>query len=291
MATAALAHSDSALLDSLRSIKWPARRLAPMGMPGPHLARILGVSAEFTEYRSYRPGDETRRIDWKLLARSNRAYIRLSNDRTVVPTIILLDASASLAYPADSLEKWTYARAIAVGLAAAAHRSGDPVGIAIATPDGVKRLPPRTRRSVIYEILHTVDMVSPAGSPLLAPIIPALRKAGRIAIISDFLGDTENLIKQAGQLAAARKEIHAVHIVHTHEAEPPRTTSLLTDPEDPSLKRPLTNDTRRRYLETFGDWRTKIARDWRMVGAYYTEVITNEPVPHAVRRVAQPRAD
>src|SRR3982751_4217636 len=107
---------------------------------------MLGGSAEFTEYRAYRQGDEVRRIDWKLLARSNRAYIRLSNDRTVLTTMLLVDASGSLAYPSASLEKWHYTRHLAIGLAAAAHRGGDPVGLIAVTSDGLRRLPPRTRR-------------------------------------------------------------------------------------------------------------------------------------------------
>ncbi len=286
----ALAQSDSALLDSLRTLRWPARRTSPVGMPGGHLARVLGASAEFTEYRAYQQGDDTRRIDWKLLARSNRAYIRLSNDRTVMSTMLLVDASASLAYPTDTLEKWRYARHVALGLAAAAHSTGDPVGVMLATANGPRRLPPRTRRSVVYEIAQVMDDTSSAGSPLLAPLLPLLRSAGRIAIVSDFLGDTDPLIRAAGQLVAAGREVHAVHVLHAHELDPPRKTTLLVDPEDVSLKRPVTDATRRKYLETFGAWRERLARDWRMVGAYYSAVVTTEPVAHAVRRVVVRRA-
>ena len=57
------------------------------------------MSAEFVEYRGYRQGDDTKRIDWKLLARTDRAYIRLSQERTLLPTALMVDASASLAFP------------------------------------------------------------------------------------------------------------------------------------------------------------------------------------------------
>jgi uncharacterized protein (DUF58 family) len=259
-------------------------------MAGAHLSKVLGVSAEFTEYRMYRQGDDTNRIDWKLLARSNRAYIRLSNDRTVMSTMILVDASGSMAYPADSLEKWMFARGVAIGLASAAHRGADPVGLMVATTEGAKRLPPRTRRGVVHEVANVLGDIKPAGSPDLSSLLPMLRSSGRIAIISDFLGDADALLKVAGQLQVAGREVHAVHVIHANELNPPRRTTLLLDPEDEEMKRPMTEGTRRRYLSNFEEWRMQLARDWRMAGAYYTAVATNEPVAQAVRRVAIPGA-
>ncbi len=283
--------NDSALLDSVRSIRWPARKKSPYGMAGNHISRVLGVSAEFTEYRSYRQGDDTSRIDWKLLARSNRAYIRLSNDRTVFSTMIMVDASGSLAYPSDSFEKWHYARQLSIGLAAAAHRGSDPVGLLVATSAGPRVLPPRTRRGVVHDIARVLNGVTPGGSPQLAPLLPMLRTSGRrVAIISDFLGDADALLKMAAQLGAAGREVHAVHVIHNNELNPPRRSSLLIDPEDDAFKRPMTDSTRRRYLQTFADWRERLARDWRMSGAYYTVVPTGEPVARAVRRIAMPYA-
>jgi uncharacterized protein (DUF58 family) len=257
-------------------------------MAGNHLSKVLGISAEFTEYRAYRQGDDTNRIDWKLLARSNRAYIRLSNDRTVLSTMLLVDASGSLAYPAANLEKWHFARQIAIGLASAAHGGSDPVGLLIATPEGPRRLPPRTRRGVVHDVARTLAAITPSGNPELAPLLAMLRTTQRVAIVSDFLGDAEALLKIGGQLAAAGREVHAVHIVHANELSPPRRTTLLTDPENTDLKRPMTERTRRAYLNTFGDWRDNLARDWRMVGAYYSQVSTSERIANAVRRIAIP---
>lgn len=250
---------------------------------------MLGVSAEFTEYRAYRQGDETRRIDWKLLARSNRAYIRLSNDRTIVSTMMLVDASASLAYPADSLEKWNYARQLVLGLASAAHSGGDPVGLTVVSAGDVRRLPPRTRSGAVYDIARVLDEIEPSGNMGLAPVVPTLRSAGRIAIVSDFLGDSEALLTVASHLTAAGKEVHAIHVIHSDELDPPRRATLLTDPEDDSLRRPVTSETRREYIERFGEWREQLAREWRMAGAYYFACPTSEPAARAVRRIAEAR--
>jgi uncharacterized protein (DUF58 family) len=289
VAAGAIAPGDSVLLDAVRSIRWPARKKSPAGPAGAHLSNMLGGSAEFTEYRSYRQGDETRRIDWKLLARSNRAYIRLSNDRTIVSTMLLVDASASLAYPADSLEKWSYARQLVLGLASAAHAGGDPVGLTVVTGDGSRRVPPRTRRGAVYDIARVLDDVAPAGTSQLATVLPTLRSAGRIAIVSDFLGESEALLRMASHLTAAGKEVHAIHVIHADELDPPKRATLLTDPEDISVRRPVTRETRREYLERFGEWREQLARDWRMAGAYYFACATTEPAARAVRRIAEAR--
>src|SRR5829696_6086129 len=177
--------SYGALLDAVRGVHWQARRAVTSTMAGTHHSKLRGTSAEFTEYRLYRQGDDPRRIDWRLLARSDRAYIRLATDRAVLPTTIVLDASASMAYPVATRAKWKRAQEIAVGLAAVVHADGDPVGVAVAGERGQMRVvPPRTRRGVVGEIARTVDAGDPDGMNALAPTVQALRSR-RIAIITD----------------------------------------------------------------------------------------------------------
>src|SRR6476646_9954255 len=139
----------AALLDAVRGIRWPARAVVRGGIPGAHTSRLRGISAEFTEYRPYRQGDETRRVDWKLFARSDRAYIRLSNDRAILPTMIVLDASASMAFPVATLGKWKLAAQLGVALGAVARNSGDPVGLVVAQDaDALLAPPPPSRLPV-----------------------------------------------------------------------------------------------------------------------------------------------
>ena len=111
------------LLDAVRGIRWPARKAVRGGIPGAHTSRLRGISAEFTEYRPYRQGDDPKRIDWKLFARSDRAYIRLSNDRAILPTMIVLDASASMAFPVATNAKWQLAGQLGVALGSKQWRS------------------------------------------------------------------------------------------------------------------------------------------------------------------------
>jgi len=283
----ALDAADGALLDAVRALRWPARRRVRTGLAGEHLSRALGGSAEFSEYRGYRQGDDPRRIDWKLFARSDRVFIRLSQDRMVLPTTIVVDASKSMAYPTTTLEKWEFARQVVLGLAAVTHQGGDPVGLVVVSGNGASRVPPRTRRGVVQEVAHALRPLIPSGSLALAPAMVSLGSMGRVVIVSDFLGDAEALLQRGAELAARGRELYAIHVLHQNEVDPPHRTMLVVDPEQADLRRPLTEETRRRYLASFNEWRAGLAHQWRSAGATYTQVISTEGPANAVRRIVR----
>lgn len=284
---AAPAPPYGALLDAVRGVRWPARHPVAGALSGVHRSKQRGTSSEFTEFRLYRQGDDPRRLDWRLLARSDRAYIRLATDRAILPTTIVLDASASMAYPLATRLKWRRAQEIAVGLAAVAHAQGDPVGVAVPDDSGrLRMLPPRTRRGVVSEIARVIDAADPDGLDPLAPTFSAIRSA-RIAVVTDLLGDADALVRAARVHIVSGGEVHVVHVVAREEIDPPRRSMLAADPEAPQTQRFLTDATRRGYDAAFAEWRANVAHQWRAAGASYKEVITDEPAPHAVRRIAE----
>jgi len=281
----------AALLDAVRGIRWPARSAVRGGIPGAHTSRLRGISAEFTEYRPYRQGDETRRIDWKLFARSDRAYIRLSNDRAILPTMIVLDASASMAFPIATNAKWTLATQLGVALGAVARNSGDPVGLVVAHGDEPLLLAPRMRRSVTHDIIRAVSATRPGGSGPLAPSVSiAAQSGGRLVIVTDFLGDAEELLTLASRLVAAGREVHAVHVIAPEEIDPRSEAAMVSDPEALSVRRALTSDTRELYVAAYATWRDRIAHDFSDAGvAYATAIVGDETPDHLIRRITAPR--
>lgn len=278
------------LLDAVRGIRWPARSAVRGGIPGAHASRMRGISAEFTEYRPYRQGDDTRRIDWKLFARSDRAYNRLSNDRAILPTMIVLDASASMAFPLATNGKWKLAAQLGVGLGAVARSSGDPVGLVVVGTEPLL-LAPRMRRSVTHEIIRAVSSTRAAGSTPLAPSVSiAAQSGGRLVIVTDFLGDAEELLTVASRLVAAGREVHAVHLIAPEEINPASDAAMVSDPEAAATRRALTSDTREQYLASFGKWRDYIAHEFAEAGVVYSMAIVGDETPdHLVRRLTAPR--
>lgn len=275
-----------ALLDAVRGVRWPARRPVSQGAPGLHQARSRGVAPEFAEYRPYRQGDDPKRLDWKLLARSDKAFVRLAPDHAVLGTSLVVDASASMAFPAGEPNKWTQAKRLAVGLAAVAHGGGDPVGLSLATAAGLRRLEPRTRAGVVADIARTLDAIAPGGSPTLADAVTTA--APRVAVITDCLGDFDALRRAMARHIARGGEAWLVHIVSAAELEPGDAAMLATDPEDPAQQRPLFAATRDGYREAFATFRAEVARALRSDAVQYVEVRDDEASDAAVRRIARP---
>jgi uncharacterized protein (DUF58 family) len=304
VATGAIESYDeyATLLDAVRAIRWPARSAVRGGIPGAHTSRLRGISAEFTEYRPYRQGDDLRRIDWKLFARSDRAYIRLSNDRAILPTMIVLDASASMAFPVSTRAKWMLAAQIGVALGAVARNSGDPVGLVVASGEDTRPasrvplpapllLPPRMRQSVTHEIIRAVSATRPRGSGPLAPSVSiAAQYGGRLVVVSDLLGDAEELLTVASRLVAAGREVHAVHVIAPEEIDPSREAAMVSDPEAPSVRRALTGDTREQYVAAYAAWRDRISHEFTEAGVAYSTAVVGEETPdHLIRRITAPR--
>lgn len=280
--------TSGALLDAVRGVHWPARRASLGGFQGAHRSRRLGSSPEFAAYRPYQQGDDPSKIDWKLFGRTNRVAIRLAEDESNLPTTLLVDASASMAFPAATSRKWELAASVAIGLCAVAQAGADPVGLAVVDADGLRALPPRTRRGTVANIVRMLYETKPAGSTPLAPTLAALRSSRRIAIISDFLGDADALLEQARELVVSGREIYAVHIVASEELEPSVDFPVVVDPEDRALRRPLDQNLLRDYQANFARWRESLAEQWRAAGAVFHRAVTGDRPERVVRRVASP---
>jgi uncharacterized protein (DUF58 family) len=276
--------TSGALLDALRGVHWPARRMGPGTFQGGHRSRRAGSSPEFMEYRPYQQGDDASRIDWKLYGRTERVAIRLSHEDSSLRTMVLIDATASMAFPAPAFGKWRTAAAIALGLASVAHADGDPVGLGVASA-APRIIPPRTRRGTVGELLRLLLATSPAGTAPLAPLLASASRSRRVALVSDFLGDLDALLPLAREMAAGGTELYAVHVVDPAELEPGPAVRVVTDPENPALRRPLGEREQQQYREQFAAWRVGLADSWRRAGAVFHEALTSESPDRQVRRI------
>jgi uncharacterized protein (DUF58 family) len=279
------------LLDQLRGVRWPARRAVGAALPGAHRSRQRGTSGEFTEYRLYRQGDDPRQLDWKLLARSDRAFVRLTDDRALLPTWIVVDGSASMNYPMPGAEddsrptKWSVASALAVGLGAVAHASSDPVGVIATSGEGPTRMSARSRRGTVGELARTLDRITPGGDTPLAPLMTTIPVMARVVLVSDLLGDNDDLIRIAAQRTVAGGIVECVHVVASEELALPAGAHLARDPDAPDWQRPMDRRAHAEYRARFDAFRAEAARRWRASGAGYVEARTDQPVSRLVRQV------
>lgn len=276
------------VLDQVRGLHWSARTAAA-GLPGRHPSARHGTSAEFTEYRPYRQGDPVQKIDWKVFARTDRAYIRLANDHAVLPTVFVVDASASMAFPARTNDKYVRACRIATGLASIAHNDGDPVGVVVAAGDDYRTFTPRTRAGVVREIARTLAAVTPTGGTRLAQALAQAARLGRrVVVISDMLGDVDETVDVARAERARAADMYAVHVLAADELDPP-TLAVVEDPEDAGIRRTLSGASRVEYAAGFAAWRGTVASRWRTAGVSYYESVTGGPLLEDLRRLVARR--
>jgi uncharacterized protein (DUF58 family) len=275
------------LLDALAGLTWPSQQRVQAGDPGAHRSKRLGRSPEFTEYRAYRPGDDLRRLDWKLFARTDRPFLRIADDHAALRTALLVDASASMRFPVTGYGKWEHACSVAIGLAAVALGDGDAVGITVATRDGERAIPARRRRDLLNDAADLFGSVSVGGKDSLPRLIERATGEPRLTVISDFLGDAERALAALRVAAAAGAELYAVHVVAEEEVNPPARAFLAADPEEPSLRRTLGHDNRAAYLAAFADWRAHLAAELHAMNAHYCLTSTRDAVRDVVRRVVE----
>jgi uncharacterized protein (DUF58 family) len=205
----------------------------------------------------------------------------------LVPTAIVVDASASMAFPRASAAKWRTAQLVALGLGAVAHQDGDPVALAIAAADSVVRCPLSTRGGLLADVVGALDRTVPAGSAPLAPALAQFTESarGRVVIVSDFLGDATRTLNAVRLSLAAGAAAYAVHIAAHEEIELPDRACVFSDPEDASVRRLFTGAARAGYLANFTAWCATLRQAWLAAGASYLFATTDELPGRIVRRI------
>ena len=168
-----------ALLDQARALTARARMLADGAGMGIHRSRRLGGGSEFSEHKNYSPGDDLRRMDWKVYGRTDRHVVKRFESDRQVEVLLVLDRSGSMAFgsTADATpsrpelppprNKWDAARTLALALAFEFLRQGDRVGLALVDGGGAALLPPRGGERQLHEMARQVLADEPTGETAL----------------------------------------------------------------------------------------------------------------------------
>ena len=155
-----------ATLHSIHDLRLVASTVVEGFLAGEHRDVRPGPGVEFQQYRSYQPGDDPRRLDWKLYARSGRFYTREAEVERDVTLRLVVDASGSMAYAEEGISKLDLARYLAAALAFLADRQGDRVALHLLTDGLVLETPASLRGSALPRILHQLEQVGAAGALL-----------------------------------------------------------------------------------------------------------------------------
>jgi uncharacterized protein (DUF58 family) len=188
---------------------------------GIHAGRERGAGVEFSEYRAYSPGDEWRRVDWKLMARADRYYVREAERDSHVAAWLLLDASASMAEPSRAiagLDKLAYARTVLGCIAAIAQRQGDAFGLVVLGDGRASFTPaargPRQLQRVLAQLARATAAGALPSAELLRAGLRFARSPGVVFAASDFLDWPSALSEALLRLRRMRHDVRAL-CLHT----------------------------------------------------------------------------
>jgi uncharacterized protein (DUF58 family) len=215
---------DPVVLARIANLELIARSVVEGFLSGLHRAPHLGVSLDFAEHRAYMPGDDIRRIDWKLYARTDRYYLKEFEADTNTDVVALVDASSSMGFGPSGVRKLDYAKMLAASLLFFSNRQRDRVGLV--TFDGtVREFVPASAKH-LHTALHSLDRLTStgAGGVLARPISSAassMRKKGIRILISDFYEEPAGIAKAVDTLRAGGSDVIMFHILDRAERELP----------------------------------------------------------------------
>jgi uncharacterized protein (DUF58 family) len=287
---------DPRALSAIGDLELVSRRVVDGTIVGLHRSPFHGYSAEFSQYRHYRPGDDLKYIDWKLFARTDRLYTKQFRETTNLLSQVALDASASMAYAgASGVTKFDYARLLAAAMAYLLSRQGDAVGLTTYTDTLGQFLPSRGGQVHLRAVLLALQREAASGrtsaGAALARTIDLMKRRGLLIVLSDLYDEDESVERALKRAAHIGHEVVLFHVLTREEIELPFSGEV--DIEDPETgQRVLTNGraVARGYRAAFADflerWRTRAANN----GIDYVRVFTDEPLDGAVRGYLRRRA-
>jgi uncharacterized protein (DUF58 family) len=216
---------DPETLARIQPLGLRARSLVEGLIAGMHRSPLKGRSIEFAQHREYTPGDDTRQVDWKVYARSDKFYLKQFEDETNLQCTLLLDVSESMSFraPGSALSKLEYAQLIAASLGYLVLTQQDAIGLAIFTNDIETWLPPSASPTRFEDMLHALETIPsqvrsdiPQAITLLAQ---RLRRPGLVVLISDLLGDVDRTLAALKLLNFQRHDVLVLQVLDRMETD------------------------------------------------------------------------
>lgn len=209
------------VLARIGSLELIARYVVEGFISGLHRSPHLGFSTDFAEHRQYMPGDDLRHLDWKLLARTDRLYIKKYQGDTNTRVHILIDASASMGYASGEVSKLQYAQYLASSLAYLCIRQHDPVGLIAFDEEVIDHIPPRSVSGHLRTVLGIVDRLAPGRGTALTDQLhrtaELITRRGIIVLISDLYDEPQQLIEGLEHLRFQGNDVIVFHLMDDQE--------------------------------------------------------------------------
>lgn len=278
---------EPALVERLNHLQLSARNVVEGATAGLHRSPVKGASVEFRQHRFYVPGDEPRRMDWRVLARTDRPYIKEYDQETNLRCMLMLDRSGSMAYAGDALSKFDYARRLVAALSYLMLGQTESVGLATFGARLEQWLAPSSQGTQLSRIIDLLEHLAPAGASEVdqaaAAVTERLGRRALVVIVSDLFCQPRMLRQALSRLRYDRHETIILQVLDAHEVTFPfkrfaRFRGL--EGERPHLTE--TTLIRKQYLENFNRHQLSVKEACRSFGAELATFQTDKPLIDSV---------
>ncbi|MCL4812952.1 MAG: DUF58 domain-containing protein [Vicinamibacteraceae bacterium] len=273
---------DPAVLARIGSLELTARVIVEGFLQGLHRSPFRGSSVEFAEYRQYMPGDDPARIDWKVLARSDRYFVKKFEQETNQPCHLLLDASASMDFGSTGITKLRYGTWLTAALAFLLNRQRDAVGLTVFDDEVRASVAPGLRPGHVRHLLAALDRTRPGlRSNLARPLnrlAETMTRRGLVVLVSDLLDEVEPTVQALRHLRFKGMEVIVFQLIDPAERELPYTRSArFVDPESAGAVVTSPAAVRGAYLAKFEAFLARYRDELAGAGVEHVLVDTGRP--------------
>ncbi|MGD8817091.1 MAG: DUF58 domain-containing protein [Acidobacteriota bacterium] len=265
-----------------------ARRVVEGMRAGEHRSPFHGFNLEFSQYREYRPGDDLKYLDWKMLGRTDRLYTRQFLETTNMSVVFVLDASASMDFP-QRVSKLRYGAILAAALARLVIDSGDAAGLLAVSGEQRTWLPARGGRAHLQLLLQRLARLEPAGRWQPADAVrraaELLRRRGLLVVLSDFYDEEDGTLSELKRATARGHEVAMLHLLSRDEVELPYGGALeFTDLEGGGRRVADAGKVRDEYRARVAAFCDRLRDGASGAGIDYRRFLTDEPPARALRQ-------
>jgi len=276
---------DPKVLARIGNLELVARSVVDGFINGLHRSPYFGASVDFAEHRGYVPGDDIRRVDWRLYARTDRYYIKEYEADSNSNFAVLLDISRSMGFGSEGLTKLDYARMLAACLTYLVHRQRDRVGLVAFDSDIVEFVPPSAKH--MDTTLHVLDRLKPARPGAIREpmnkIAEHFGRRGLLVLVSDLYEEPDALLEAIGPLRFRGHDMIVFHVMDRAEldfeyADPSAFEDLESGEQIPIVPEALAGQ----YRDLVQAHITGLTERFSANRIDYTLVNTSAPLDHAL---------
>lgn len=286
---------DPKILDKISSLEMKARLIVEGYMMGLNKSPMHGFSVEFKQHREYSHGDDLRYLDWKLLGRTERFYIKQYEQETNLRAHLVVDTSASMRYKSVHISKFDYGTYIAAALAYLIVQQRDSVSLTCVKKGGLKHISGKTSMGHLRTIFTELSAARPEGETDIATsfqyLSEKISRRGLVIVVSDLFDEPEKIMQGIKFLKAKKHDIILFHVLDEYEVTFPfqrlsqfegmeEIEKLLTDPRA----------IREEYLKAVDRFTSMVQKECMNLQIDYVKIHTGQPLDVALSAYLARRA-